>query len=809
MSLTLHELQQELSSLPEPARSRLQRHTEELSQNRPLRVVFLGGFSVGKSSVLNALLKDPLLPVGEEEVTAVPTLLSCQPTGALSFELCQLGHEPLPLSRERFHELVRGEVPLSEAPELAQLKAQRFEERGEESGENSGEERGESEDEEALRYLSVSSPCTWLNGLELFDLPGLSGNDPERAAFTKAQVQSADVVVYLLFPKGPQREDIELINYVQAQGKTLKVCVAQWDKAEQAASERGERLPSLSRWAEQLNEMTQGLNTNLNAQAEGLALHTLSARTGAGLDELTAWLSQLPQTRAQVRLSRLKATLSPLVDQELTKVSEARDALEVEGEAQLQALHEQLMSAERALVSQQGALSAQRSERWLKLQQQVEELQQADVSRLQRQLDARRVQWSQEGVDQLEARWSTYLNEALALRQSALTAHIERLNQLQQTQLDVSELFDTGAFSLKPPQPPALSLDESLALAQIERMRMEAAQLQEALERSAQEGDAQREEEGALITQQHHAINEQIESLQAQQRALLDEPIPMIEEPGSQTGRMIGRMIGEVADVALMVFQPQMVAAKVGSVAGKLGMSAKTLNTIQRHAKVAGKVLRSNTLTQGDNATPRAVPQVLQKMSGVMSALSVSYWAEKIGGMFDQPPIIKVDEQAHSTLKRQRAEVSASLDRLFQQKLDLEQSAGSGSEFAQRDRAQALERVQQEITRLEERLKRERAEEEAYVKQQATQLLVRRLEQLSTQSVLRFQAELRGAERALRESFKAYWDEELNDALQEQRADLETLKALSRQSPAERKERAQTLIKTTQALEALRVVLSR
>ena len=46
-----------------------------LAQDSPLRLTLVGGFSVGKSSLLNMLINEKLLFTAKEEATALPTFL--------------------------------------------------------------------------------------------------------------------------------------------------------------------------------------------------------------------------------------------------------------------------------------------------------------------------------------------------------------------------------------------------------------------------------------------------------------------------------------------------------------------------------------------------------------------------------------------------------------------------------------------------------------------------------------------------------------------------------------------------------------
>ena len=71
-----------------------------LQDNAPLRVTLVGSFSVGKSSLLNMLLQEPLLPSALEETTALPTFIEYGSQRAMSL----IGQDGslLPLDEERF-----------------------------------------------------------------------------------------------------------------------------------------------------------------------------------------------------------------------------------------------------------------------------------------------------------------------------------------------------------------------------------------------------------------------------------------------------------------------------------------------------------------------------------------------------------------------------------------------------------------------------------------------------------------------------------------------------------------------------------
>lgn len=751
-----------LRELPPQVSASLMAQAEILNSSRPLRVVCLGSYSVGKSSVLNAMLDEKLLPTGDEEVTAIPTLLKHELSSVASFDLCYAQDDPVALSRSAFDELVTGHRSLDAA--LSKTPG----------------------DEESLSYLRVSYPSAWLSGLELFDLPGLSGNDPDRSALTRAQVQEADAVIYLLFPKGPTQPDVEMINYILAQGKALMVCVAQWDKAQEAES-RGEPLPSLERWSQQLSKLTLGLRPDQDL----VDLTPISAYTGFGIDKIKAWLVELSRGEVAIKHQRFSANILPLIKAELRRVEETLSLLTDQEESEQQELHERLMSAQHLLVNQERELSGQRSDRWREISKVVERLQSKSLSSLRSQLELRKTAWCEDHSGDLSTRWSDYVNEALMLRRSTLDQHLNELRSVQESQLDLSEIFVDEQFALTPPTTPEFSLDQARELADLERMKAEASMLRETLAEPAQDSN----ERLLKIEEQRAQLDAQIEAMQEQQTELLNTPLPMVEQSGSQRGSFVGRVVGEVLDLGLMWFQPQLIATKVGSVASKFGAGAKAVKNISK------SVERVATLKQGTGSKD----DPLSKVSGFMSALSVSYWGEKIGSLFDQPPTLRVDEAGASALRAQRHQVNASLHALFekQHQLSQELEESGGNQRILEETKQDLARVEREISALEAQLKREQAEEKSYIEQQVEQQLNRRLEQLVTQSLLRLQAEMRGAEHAVRESFKQFWDEELQSSLSEHRSHIGQLEDLSRRSPEERAQERLAYERVAEQLHAL------
>jgi len=733
----LADLRAALGDDPLESASRL---IEPLLAPRPLRVALIGSYSVGKSSLLNALLGAPLLPTGQEEVTAVPALIT-----AGDEESCALLTEEgeRALSRDEFRRLAAGE-----------------------------------EVDAGLLSLRFTAAAPWLRGVELFDLPGLSGNDPERAEVARAALKEADAVLYLIYPKGPQRQDVEMINLAQAEGRALKVMVTQWDRAEEAAA-RGERLPSLERWAEQMNELFQG-------SAPPVALSVTSTVTGAGLVEVRAWISELSARAGEVREERARAVLRAAIERLEAARRAEREALTRDGAQETTSLLDALTEARRALTAQErGLVSAQQQARQ-RLTEGAERMRSESMTRARRALDARRAAWAERTPESAQAAWRDLLNEAVLVRREALDSFLRELRTLHDATLDPSALFDDSSIlSILPPAPPAFAHEEGRQMAELSRRKLEAEQLSQLISQGA---DGPSEELLARLAEGDGQLSDEIQTLQQQLLELSRQPTQMREEEGEQTGRMLGRMIGEVADIALMFVQPATVATKVGSMASKLGMGAKTMTRVKQATKalVAG--------TKGVRTTHKGI-QVLGKLGDALSLLSLGHWGEKIGGMFDAPPRLVVDKEAQRARRQEREQLTAALGRLTEQRIAQQRKLDEAGETPaiQAQRARDLQRLNDEIARLEREEREGRLAEERAAREEHTRALHRRLDLLVSQSLLRLQAELNGAERALYERFKAYWEVEMQTSLKEQRERLERLDRASREAPERRAELAARL----------------
>ncbi len=143
-----------------------------------VRVMVVGEFKQGKSSLVNAMLNAPVCPVDDDVATSVPTLIRYaeEPRAGLVRPTGGIDRPPGEESADREHvePIDFGSVPVY-ASELG----------------NPGNERG-------LLGVEIGLPRTMLaDGLVLVDTPGVGGLGSPHTAATIAALPTADVVLFV------------------------------------------------------------------------------------------------------------------------------------------------------------------------------------------------------------------------------------------------------------------------------------------------------------------------------------------------------------------------------------------------------------------------------------------------------------------------------------------------------------------------------------------------------------------------------------------------------------------------------------
>lgn len=496
---------------------------EVLHADTPLRLVLLGGFSVGKSSLLNMLLQAPLLQTALEETTALPTFIEYGAERSMS--LIGPDGSQLPLDDEQFAHVT------THAPEGA-----------------------------ACAVLNLPQP--WLKGVSIIDLPGLGSTSAHHREYTLAQVRQADAVLYLLSPRGPSAADLDTLQVIQQSGKRVKVLVTHWDEVE-AAIARGEKAPSLEQWAQQI-ESTVGLRVRLGT----------SHREGLGREETLDFVARARDDLQSIRLRRFQAQLRPVLENALGQNAEQQRVCEVESEQQAQALHQSLIERKQRLADFKSGLYGEQQADRGRLGKQAGASVSLQRQQLVQQLDDQvatlddETQWTrfgQSGSQRLDAAIRNIASQFCELSQ--------QYGSLELPAADVVEL------NLRLPAPETVSAEDFIDIGRL-------TQLQQALTEQQEAQQAISQKQVSLHVQDMDEHVQNLQALTCQQQTLAAQPLPMIvQQTGSANGAFLGRLVGEVADIGLMFVNPTVVGAKVAALVGKGAKVAKAVSTTVKVVK--------------------------------------------------------------------------------------------------------------------------------------------------------------------------------------------------------------------------------
>jgi len=214
----------------------------ERAEATTLDVGVFGRVSAGKSSLINALVGEPVLPVGATPVTAVPMRVG---RGSHSVEV-------------RFRDGKIEQVPLGELPGFAT-------------------EEGNPQNKRGVRSIEVTVPGV-PEGLRLLDTPGVGSLTSSGSAQAFAWLPRCDLGLVLVAAGTPlSRDETALISGLRHAGIDCRVLLSKGDLVEQPDSER-----ALAYIADELRPVL--------GPDERIDIRAVSTRPGltAGLDRLRA-----------------------------------------------------------------------------------------------------------------------------------------------------------------------------------------------------------------------------------------------------------------------------------------------------------------------------------------------------------------------------------------------------------------------------------------------------------------------------------------------------------------------------------------
>lgn len=696
-----------------------------LEPERPLRIVLAGAVTVGKSSLVNMLAGSDWLPAALEETTALPTFIEYG--AGTRMQIVDVDGTSRELTAEQFSAAV-----LQAPPNAA--------------------------------YALLTLEQEWLAGTVLVDLPGLGGMTQANQQYALAQIQQADTVLYLIPPRGPDAGDLATLDRIRSMGKHVDVLATRWDEVERAVA-AGEKEPDLPTWADQIEESSK-LRTII----------TPVSKSGMGREAVIGFVREARGALTGIRLRRLHAELAPLLENALGQNALMQSACDSDSVEARQAMYTELLRRKMVLTGLKAELHTQACADRAVSAAAADEL----VERHGNALNGAMSRLAAPVKE--EAHWVDFVAAGTEAQQRALDGLARDMQELSAAygvlKLPASQQQE---FQLRLPPPLLVGSQDFLDVGRM-------AALQRALEEK-QEAQAQLEQarsNGAVADSETH--RQSLHQAQRERNALLAQPLPKIMQPsGNNKGAVLGRILGEVADIGTMFINSAAAGAKIAAVIGKGAKLAKiSVDTLKvaRAATTTVKVLKAAKLGGEVEGVP---PTVIDKL-GMLEAISFSYWGERIGCALDGPQEVSVvDPEAYA---QQQDDLRAADERILAFRSELARSARLAEEH--KLSGWALEQNRKEQTMLKADLdelaastERQALELQAQLVMDRAQLVVRHVEQALAHWRKIYAQQSEAMVEMLRLLVKQHWTERVDAMVGERLDELAELSAAAAAAPAE------------------------
>ncbi len=699
-----------------------------LNANAPLRVILLGAFSVGKTSLINRLIGEPLLKTACEETTALPTFIEYGVKRTM--RLIGSDGSMLPL----------------DAAGLAQVTT---------------------EAPEGAACATLMLPLQWLQGITLIDLPGLGGLSARNRDYTAAQIQQADAVLYLLAPRGPDADDIATLQQISRYGKRIKLLVTRWDEVEDAVM-RGEQRPDLQHWSSQIQSET-GIRARL-APVD---------HTGLGREDILNFLTRARDELEAIRLRRLCAELRPQLENALGQNADAQRVCAVQSEEDIHTLRSELLQRRADLTEFKSLHHARAQESRQTLVSQTQEI----IQDARRNLESALIPLEESVHD--AADWDDFAEQGTEALRTALNAVAQALSELSAEHggLELPEA-QMSTLNLRLPPAEPVEVADFLDMGRF-------AQLQSELETRAAEFAVQTERLAQLPEADLNESQRLLRELLMQREQLAAQPLPRTVQrlESSNAGAVVGRMLGEIADIGLLFVNPAWAGAKVASLVGKTAKIASITVKTANITTTATKAVKAAQLARQGGRITGVPPQVAEKLK-ILEGLSLGYWGERVGSALGGRPqeIEVIDPEAQAQQQAMLAEIDTRAREVRAQLARCEDIANE-----RQLTGWALEQNRKEQGHLQTRLNElhQRAEEryrayEQSVREEHQQQLARHVKRALAQWRRSFEQQTGHMRDLLQIRVRDDWDAQIEILVSERLAELEALNTRIDSVPAER-----------------------
>lgn len=714
-----------------------------LQIDAPLRLTLVGGFSVGKSSLLNMLIGEKLLFTAKEEATALPTFIE---HGARALSMIGSDGSSLPLDAAHFQQVT------TNAPAGA-----------------------------ACAVLAL--PLDWLQGVVVIDLPGLGSVSAAHKEYTLAQIQQTDAVLYLIEPRGPTQSDLETLTMIRRYGKRVKMLVARWDEVE-AAILRGEKEPNLAQWSTQIAEKT-GVSARLAPVSH----------SGRGRDDVLDFVARAREDVAAIRLSRFTAELLPALHNALGSNAAEQQACTAQSEEAVGKLHAEVLESKQQLVGFKTALYARQQLDKQAVEQQCNAVMEASRKQLRLTLQ------SQTDAFQGEAEWDAFCASGADTLRGSLASlaavFSEQSTSYGELQLPAAVIEQ---FNLRLSAPESVDAGDFLETAKLSKLSEELACKQA-------EFDSKQEKLRALPEAGLDAEEQSLRELMLRRQQIADEPLARIVRRTEGNGAAeIGRMIGGLGDLALVFVNPSAVGIKAASLLAKGANAVNVAVKTKQIGSALTKGIKFARAVQA-GVPNKIVPAPIMQKLGMLEMFSLGYWGEKLGtalggGATEHE---EIDPEARAAQERALAEVNGTIQNLRRELARKEDIANERQLTGWALEQSKLEqiRLQAEIERLNQQAEQRLRIAQQALLAERREIVRRHAERAVAQWLRSYDQQSASMATLLLVRVKQYWESHVEATLEARMAELNELENKMQAAPQDKALMLDRLCEDASALHAV------
>lgn len=544
--------------------------------------------------------------------------------------------------------------------------------------------------EQVNGLLAMSIPVTGMNisaNAHIIDTPGTNTVQKEHEDIADYIVKKADLVIYV-FSKVIAQTDVERINHILNYTSNILFVMSQIDTKD---GKDGEELPEdeitklIEEAHEQIREKTQCLDENIVI----LPIGSIKGLTDTSrVDTIKEYLKEYVTTRtAEQRKKNAAASICTVINERIEQLNIEKKLFE----KALKSERNDIKGKINALIRKKDSVNSEQrqsvdflisktkdvcSEAEKMLSRELKNIEECTKNELLQQGcdNVKLCEKADERIEGAGKNVCTYISKSLNVLQKGEDRLLSEELQDLLSEFDIDfDALDLSGFKQS---------DKSDSYSGVEYINKQLDDVRQELEKSnvrEQQRQIQKEELAAQLNEKQAEYDVKQDEA-AQLGVYRPRYDTKIISGGMSTGQSIGKFIGEVGDLALLIWNPAggalEAADKVKDASTIFRYLKNTISVAECARRKVRDGLEDRLMTERDTNRADTISQVLDM-------LSLGFWAEKLGGKIGemikptqtiQEENEQVKEEYYSKKKEIDNSISSLSDEILSIKLDLDRT---------------------------------------------------------------------------------------------------------------------------------------